>query len=234
MQAIVICSTGNKGLYVLLESIRQYAPELAVYVSGRSLDMYDAVKARLPNAVWTENISKNFGDAYNNAITHAFWHGNFDSVIIANDDVVLTPDTIRLINADISLIKANGFKYGFIGARSDYVLHDQNIRFQVEQDYIDGVKYASESSIKQTNVIAPIFASVSKEAWNKAKFPSINWYSDNIICEDMTNLGYKHFVSRAYVHHAGSQTIGHDFMKCHEESREWIKTNRPDMYDEFY
>lgn len=234
MQAIVICSVGNKGLYILLESIRQYAPELPVYVSGRGLEMYDQVKMRIPNAVWTENISKNFGDAYNNAITHAFWHGNFDSVIIANDDVVLTPDSVALLKEDAELLDSRGFDWGFLGARSDYVLQDQNIRFKVDNDYVDGVKYGSERSIKLTTVIAPIFAAVKREVWDKVKFPSINWYSDNIICADMQKLGYKHFVSRAYVHHAGSQTIGTDFQKCHEEPKAWIKEHRPDMYEVIY
>jgi hypothetical protein len=41
-------------------------------------------------------------------------------------------------------------------------------------------------------------------------------------------------VSRAYVHHAGSQTVGTDFQKCHEEPREWIRTNRPDVYSNYY
>jgi len=81
---------------------------------------------------------------------------------------------------------------------------------------------------------APIFAAINRRAWDVAQFPSTNWYSDNIICHDLNKAGYQHFVSRGYVHHAGSQTVGNDFAKCHEEPREWIKTNRPDMYEAFY
>jgi hypothetical protein len=113
-------------------------------------------------------------------------------------------------------------------------LPDQNIRFPIENDQRSGLKWDSESKIKETSVIAPIFASISKEAWDIAKFPSTNWYSDNIICHDLQEAGYRHFVSRAYVHHAGSQTVGTDFEKCHEEPREWIKANRPDMYEAIY
>jgi hypothetical protein len=36
------------------------------------------------------------------------------------------------------------------------------------------------------------------------------------------------------VHHAGSQTVGMDYKKCHEEPREWIKAHRPDMYTTIY
>jgi hypothetical protein len=113
-------------------------------------------------------------------------------------------------------------------------LHDQSIRFPVEGDERVGLRWESEFYIKPTGVIAPIFATITKEAWSVAKFPSTNWYSDNIICHDLQKAGYRHFVSRAYVHHAGSQTVGTDFEKCHEEPREWIKANRPDMYEAIY
>ena len=234
MQAIVICTVGNKGISVLLESIRQYAPEMPVYISGNDLGLVSKLKNILPNFCWMPNTAKNFGDAYNAATDYAFKHGRFDSVILANDDVVMTPSAIDLLSEDARILESSGVKVGFIGARSDYVLHSQNIRFPVGKDNVIGVKWESEDYIKQAEVIAPIFASISREAWDTAKFPSTNWYSDNIICHDLQKAGFKHFVSRAYVHHAGSQTVGTDFEKCHEEPREWIKANRPDMYELFY
>jgi len=84
------------------------------------------------------------------------------------------------------------------------------------------------------DVIAPIVGVIRKEACQVAQFPSTNWDSYNIRCHDLGKAGYFHFVSRGYVHHAGSQTVGNDFVKCHEEPREWIKTNRPDMCEGFY
>jgi hypothetical protein len=234
MQAIVICTVGNKGISVLLESIRQYAPEMPVYISGNDLGLVSKLKNILPNFCWMPNTAKNFGDAYNAATDYAFKHGRFDSVIMANDDVVMTPSAIDLLAEDARILESSGVKAGFIGARSDYVLYNQNIRFPVSKDNVIGVKWESEDYIKQAEVIAPIFASISREAWETAKFPSTNWYSDNIICHDLQKAGFQHFVSRAYVHHAGSQTVGTDFEKCHEEPREWIKANRPDMYEVFY
>ncbi len=228
MQAIVICSIGNPGLDVLLASIRCYAPNIPLYISHK-----DPYKIRNVNAVIFPNLEKNFGDAYNVAADVAFRDG-FDSVILANDDVVLTPTTISLMKDDNELLTSRGFKVGFLGTRSDYVLPDQNIRFPVDNDEFIGLKRRSEEQIKLTSVIAPIFASISREAWYTAKFPSTNWYSDNIICHDLQKAGFQHFVSRAYVHHAGSQTVGTDFQKCHEEPKEWIKANRPDMYEVIY
>ena len=234
MQAIVICTIGNPGVTILLESIRQYGEDSPVYLCGNNLEIWSRAREICNKLIYRPNPATNFGDAYNAAVDYAFSHGKYDSVILANDDVVLTPTTISLLKEDSEILKSRDFKVGFLGARSDYVLPDQNIRFPVDQDQRNGVKWASEEQIKLTPVIAPIFASISREAWDTAKFPSTNWYSDNIICHDLQRAGYQHFVSRAYVHHAGSQTVGTDFKKCHKEPREWIKANRPDMYEAIY
>ena len=235
MQAIVICTVNSPSIYVLLESINQYARELPVFVSGNSLELWGKIRAGLKThrVTYKPNNATNFGDAYNQIVNYAFSTGQYDSLIISNDDVVLTPDTIEKMQADYKYVKKS-FKVGFLGARSDYVLPAQNIRVAEEDDVFSALKWESELHIKMTDVIAPIFAAISKEAWQVAQFPSTNWYSDNIICHDLSEAGYKHFVSRGYVHHAGSQTVGNDFKKCHEEPREWIKTNRPDMYEAFY
>jgi len=234
MQAIVICTVNNPGVTVLLESIRVYGNKLPVYLCSNNLGLWARAREITDNLIYRPNPATNFGDAYNAACDYAFQHGKFESLILANDDVVLNPDTLSLMQEDMAVLKERGFKVGFLGARSDYVLPDQNIRFPSEKDSRDGVRWASEQQIKVTPVIAPIWASISREAWEVAKFPSTNWYSDNIICHDLNVAGYQHFVSRAYVHHAGSQTVGVDFKKCHEEPRAWILENRPDMYEAIY
>jgi hypothetical protein len=235
MQAIVICTIGNPGVTILLESIKVYAPQLPIYLCSNDLRLWGDIRSRMSglNVIFRPNSATNFGDAYNSGIDYAFSQGH-DSLIVSNDDVVLTPTTLDLLAKDAELLQENNINVGFLGARSDYVLPDQNIRFPVHDDRQEGLRWASEAKIKETGVIAPIFATISKKAWEVAKFPSTNWYSDNIICHDLQEAGYRHFVSRAYVHHAGSQTVGTDFKKCHEEPREWIKANRPDMYKVFY
>lgn len=227
MQAIVICSTGNVGLKVLLSSLKTYCPDLPVYLSSKNTDDVELVDT------WIYNVATNFGDAYNAAMSKAFYDG-YKEIIIANDDVVITPTTYLKLNEDVKMLKKAYDKLGFVGARSDYVLWDQNIRSHYPNDNVSGLKYESEDHLKRVGVIAPIFAYVSKQAFETARFPSTNWYSDNIICDDLSKAGFKHFVSRAYVHHAGSQTVGTDFQKCHEEPREWIRTNRPDVYSNYY
>ena len=235
MQAIVICTVGNPGVTILLESIKVYAPQLPIYLCSNDLRLWGYIRSRMSglNVIHRANPATNFGDAYNAGIDYAFSQGH-DSLIVSNDDVVLTPTTLDLLAQDAKILESNAVNLGFLGARSDYVLPDQNIRFPVHDDRQEGLRWASEAKIKETGVIAPIFATISKKAWDVAKFPSTNWYSDNIICHDLQEAGFRHFVSRAYVHHAGSQTVGTDYKKCHEEPREWIKANRPDMYEVFY
>ena len=234
MQAIVICTVNNPGITVLLESIRCYGDKLPIYLCSNNLGLWARAREITDNLIYRPNPATNFGDAYNAAVDYAFEHGKFDSLILANDDVVLNPNTLSLMREDTEVLRERGFKVGFLGARSDYVLPDQNIRFPVDGDRRSSLAWESEQQIKVAPVIAPIWASISREAWNVAKFPSTNWYSDNIICHDLNVAGYQHFVSRAYVHHAGSQTIGVDFKKCHEEPRAWIMKNRPDMYEAIY
>jgi len=227
MQAIVICSTGNIGLNILLLSIKAYCPNIPVYLSSKNPDDVDLVDT------WMYNAASNFGDAYNAAMSKAFYDG-YTEIIITNDDVVITPTTYENMLDDIKLLKDHTDRLGFVGARSDYVLWDQNIRCCFPDDDVIGLKWESEDHIKKVGVIAPIFAYISKQAFETARFPSTNWYSDNIMCDDLSKAGFEHFVSTAYVHHAGSQTVGMDYAKCHEEPREWIRTNRPDKYEEIY
>ncbi len=232
MQAIVIATAGSKAVNVLLESISHYA-NLPVYLSGNDLALWNNLRDKA-DITFRPNTATNFGDAYNEIIDFAFSRGH-ESLIVCNDDVVFNPQTVELLVKDYEFLTIDReYKVGWLGARSDYVLHDQNIRFPVQGDRVQGLKYLSESNIKETEVIAPICAILNRQAWKVAKFPSINWFSDNIICMDMAKAGFKHFVSTSYVHHAGSQTVGMDYEQCLEEPKAWLKANRPDMYELFY
>ena len=212
---ILICSVGSPSLEIALSSISLYAKEAPVYLSSRSETMDPRVFR------WILNSQGNFGDAYNKIMDDAFQY--HDGVIIANDDICLTPDSYRLLLEDIKHLE--DFKIGVVGARSDYVLEPQNIRF--ESGPRNGLKWAQEQSIKEVAVIAPIFAYVTKAAFQAVRFPPLNWFSDNVFCHTLTILDFRHFVSRSYVHHAGSQTVGRNDQKNLMEASRWLWKNEP-------
>jgi GT2 family glycosyltransferase len=222
---IVVCSTTGTSAPVLAASIKTYAPDHPVLWSrrgGAAVDFGNEVKYHL-------NYGKTFGDSYNAAIQAAFDIWPCETLYIANDDVVLTPDTISDLERDLELLSES--KVGLLGCRSDFVLWPQNIRSTIDNDSRYGLKWASENLIKEVPVIAPIFAAITREGWQSGvRIPPINWYSDNVWCHDLSQLGFRHFVSRAYVHHAGSQTIGRDFKSLNEEALKWLKENRPELH----
>lgn len=225
MESIVICTVNAKCLPVLATSIRCYVPtNVPVYLSGNVPYRFD-FGARPVHVM--ENAATNFGDAYNAAMQEAFKH--HQSVILANDDICLTPTSYDLLRHDLETLEGAGHKVGLLGCRSDYVLWPQNIRSTIPNDKQAGLKWESEGAILETDVIAPIWAYVSKEAFEKAQIPPINWYSDNVWCYDLAQHGYKHWISRSYVHHAGSQTVSMDHAKNHREAAPWVQLNRPEL-----
>lgn len=218
MSAIVIATKNAKCLPVLAASITMYLPDFfTVYISGSGIIL---PKHR---TISGENTADNFGDAYNNVVHQAFADGHQD-LIVCNDDVVLTPYTWPTMVEDLKIIPEKGRCW--VAARSDYARGMQNIRFRHEGDR-DAIRHASEDSIIEVDVIAPIFAHITKDAW--INFPPLNWFSDDIQCIDMQAGGGKHYISRSYVHHVGSQTCGPDFRKCVEDAKPWIQANRPEL-----
>lgn len=189
-------SEPNNCLQVMVASIKAHAPEVKYFFQFQ------------PEPT-------NFGDAYNFVLKLAF--EDADEVIVANDDVVITPTTIpRLLEDVASLKQIHGDKLGFVSAISDDARDSQNIRFE------------GGEKPKQRSTISPIFAWMSKKAFQAAQFPPLNWYSDDVICEDLNRLGFVHYISRAYVHHVGSQTVGRDYAKLNGQALPWLRANRPE------
>ena len=60
---------------------------------------------------------------------------------------------------------------------------------------------------------------------------TLNWFSDDVQCLDMKR---PHFISRAYVHHVGSQTCGNDAQKCMDDAEPWLRENRPELHARWY
>lgn len=216
---IVIATKTAKCLPVLLASIDQYVPQdVTVFVSGSDL--------RLPRhkTINVQNIGDNFGDSYNHIVSLAY--SMFDEVIVANDDIVLTPSSYELLMADVELLPEDT---AWVSAKSDYVRGYQNIRTFKERD---GIRYVEERKIIPTEIISPLFGYIHKDKW--VDYKPINWFSDDIQCLEIRANGYKNYVSRSYVHHVGSQTIGMDHGKNHQEAEQWIKENMPELHQQWF
>jgi len=223
---IVISTVHGRGLPVLLESIKQYAPDVQVYLKGpeRVIEGYGCT------LVFGE--ATNFGDDYNMVINRALSDGH-GAVVIANDDIVLTPSSYRVLLDDVEICKELNQNPGLVASRSDAVRPIQNVRFS-DGEKLNGMKYSHESFVKQLPVLSPIFAWMSAEAFEDCQFPPINYFSDDVICIDLIKKGYRHFLSASYVHHIGSSTIGRDAHQLTLAAKPWIEQHRPTYAKEWF
>ncbi len=151
MIPICISTVHGKGLPVLLESIKQYAPEAFIYLRGPENVIGGYGNCRL---IFGE--ARNFGDDYNEVIDDALKYAQ--GCIVCNDDVVLTPTSYQRLLEDVEIIGELVPKVGWVAARSDSVRACQNIRFNPNGDPLYMNRFKSESFIREAGVIAPIFA----------------------------------------------------------------------------
>ena len=227
MTPICVCSTTNtKGLQLFFKSMELYLPSgVQIYLASRQKPFLSSSPFK-----WIPNHYQTFGEAYNACMKEAFLDGH-QEVIIANDDIVLDPDSYTKLCQDRAMLKEKGIKVGFLGARTNMSSLHMNIRNRLQDDQWNGMKWLSEEAMVQVPWVAPIWASVGIDGW--PGFPPLNWYSDNVACHDMSQDGFVHFLSRSYVHHACSQTIGRGGeadRKNHLDAEPWLKANRPDLH----
>lgn len=223
MKAIAIATVDGKCLMTLAASIISYVPEdVVVYLAGSEM--------KLPRhkTVNLLNEASNFGDAFNSVMNRAFQ--DVDEVVCCNDDIVFNPYTWDLLAEDVSLLKREKNSLGWVACRSDYARGYQNIR--IGQGRMQRFKYETEHKILTAEIIAPICAYIHKDAW--VDFPPLNWYSDDVQCLDVMAKGCLNYISRAYVHHVGSQTCGFDAKNLIESAKPWIRENRPELYKEWF
>ena len=217
---IAISTVHGKNLAVMLASIREYCPEIPVYLRGPA-----SVIERFDVDVKMVGIPRNFGEDYNDIINCAL--KDFDSVVVANDDVVLTPTSYRVLMDDVDIISDLSLNPGWVAARCDSARAVQNIRWNPEGEAINMCRFTSESKIRRSDVISPIFAWINSEAFAKCPFPPLNWYSDDVQCSDLEELGFENYVSASYVHHVGSQTVGVNAEMLTNQALPWLMKHRP-------
>jgi len=178
--------------------------------------------------VCSDNVATNFGDAFNAVIDRAFQE--FDEIVVCNDDIVFNPYTWQTLGEDVSILRGENIPLGWVACRSDYARGYQNIR--LGKGKMAWFRWETEKKILPVDIIAPICAYIHKEAW--VPFPPLNWYSDDVQCLDVIEKNFTNWISRAYVHHVGSQTCGFDEQSLIQSAKPWIKENRPELYKRWF
>ena len=213
----------GKCLPVLAASITFYVPQdVTVFLSGSQII--------LPRhrTVCSDNVATNFGDAFNAVIDRAFQE--FDEIVVCNDDIVFNPYTWQTLGEDVSILRGENIPLGWVACRSDYARGYQNIR--LGKGKMAWFRWETEKKILPVDIIAPICAYIHKEAW--VPFPPLNWYPDDVQCLDVIEKNFTNWISRAYVHHVGSQTCGFDEQSLIQSAKPWIKENRPELYKRWF
>lgn len=204
MDTIIVVATKSEQAphYVMMKtSLRCYAHGFAFYP-----------------LVGESNPYGSFGEAYNALVDEAVAK-HYDRIIIANDDIVLRPDTLKLMIEDADELDAQGIRWQWLAARTDWVRHTpQNIRYPYDNRGLRAVGYPEEQRIVEVPVVSPIFAMIRADRWKDiGGFAPISWFSDDEHCYRGAHLGYRNYVSRAYVHHVGSQTMDPDSWKAQQD-----------------
>ena len=224
--AICISTVHGKNLPVMLKSIEQYVPSsVAIYIAHSGIDSID-YHSRWHSMHLVKSTAGNFGDAYNFICQRAFERN--ETIVVANDDIVFDPTTFSLLQSDWqALMNYDSENVGYLACRSNFARGMQNIRWHDAETQIVNLKFNHENRIVETDIIAPICAVIRRESW--IDFLSINQYSDDVQCLMMADKGLKHFVSRSYVHHVGSQTVGinHDE---YAETLQFLRKNHLKYY----
>jgi glycosyltransferase involved in cell wall biosynthesis len=204
----------GKCLPVLQASVKAYAPDV-------------------PHLIFSPKLETSV-KSYDFALQIAFQ--TYDEVIVCADDLVLTPYSYQTLIDDINALKEkHGDKLGFVAAHTDFTRYTQNIRYQqAPSDKLEYGKWSWEHECRPIKRLSPIFHYLSKKMYEDTFLPPIEWYSDDVMCEDLNAKGYTHYISRAYVHHAGSQTLGQNTQKLHDEAMPWLIKNRPQYLDLFF
>lgn len=222
----------------------RYLPnrDTIIVVAGRSLEAphYQMMKTSLQcyahgyafyPLVGESNAYASFGEAYNALVNSAVSDG-FRRIIIANDDIVLGPDTFKLLTEDADELDAQGIRWQWLAARTDWVRHTaQNIRYPYANRELRAVGYPEEQRVVEVPVVSPIFAMIRADRWKDiGEFAPISWFSDDEHCYRGAKLGYRNYVSRAYVHHIGSQTMTPDsWTKAQDEAVKVLATFNPEF-----
>ena len=220
---ILICSKNQRCLPVLLQSIDLYVPEdVEIYICGGNTTL-----PRHKTHLLEHKYDKG-GEAWNFITNKAF--ESHEEAVACADDVVLNPDSYQQLMEDVELLKEFDPYIATVAARTNYAKGLQNIRYG--QGNLIGLNYEGEGQIVKTDYIAGIFHWIAKNTWEEVL--PIDWYSDDIWCMNQLKKNHGIYISRSYVHHVGSQTLGRNHAENDQISKEWLLQNKPEIYKNLF
>lgn len=169
----------------------------------------------------------------------AFDQTDATDFVLLSDDVVLAPDSLRLLFEDAKTLCERGHRIGVLACRSNVAPGPQNVRSANGGTLRGGLaRYDSEDTVFQARRVSPFCAFTTRTACQAITVPDVEWYNDDIGCYDLMRAGYTNWVSRSYVHHVGMRSsIGPDsdrlavMRQMNDESLAWIRANRPDFWE---
>lgn len=216
-----------RDLRVLLESIKMYVGEKArtyVFYKGHAPERVGLRQNNFIHFIPQHPENKHFGHACLQILE--VLEGK--DVVFVNDDTVFTPTTWDVLVDDVQKIHAVNIPLGLLGLRTNFSAGLQNIRSQ--HGTMHGMKWSGEDLITEVDTVygtAFLFTAEGQKAVS-GDWTEIQWYGDNLLSYDLRQQGFRNFVSRAYIHHHGSQS-GTAYEQYDREAKAWLKENRPDF-----
>lgn len=235
---LVLIPAVQRGAYedlqLLVMSLRLYAPDVVVHVAYKG----EVPPPRLfgvARIVQQPVAARHFGDACRFLLEDAALLDSTpaqEHYVFLNDDTVVTPETFPTLKEDLGIIGGlAGDKVGLVGLRSNMVAGVQNVRWPATaESKRDGLRWESERQILEVPRVFGVGFYVKRTVIEDVSrdWTALHWFSDNLLSHDLLAKGYRHFVSRAYLHHHGSRS-GRDYETYDREGREWLRLNRPDF-----
>lgn len=215
---------GYTDLEVCLHSLRAYASSWRVIVGWRG----SAPPPIHVGVTYTQVPPDVYG--FGPSVRHLLLavHDEAPAVVL-NDDTVVTPTTAPFLEVDWARVDQETL--GLMGLRSNFVAGAQNIR-QNNQSIgrrLGGIQWRTEDQVLSVPVVFGVAFTARPQVLRlTTDWQQLHWYSDTLLSYDLAQRGYRHYVSRAYVHHHGSRSTP-SWDAADAVGRAWLAEHRPEV-----
>jgi hypothetical protein len=224
---------GWTDLRLLVHSLQAYANHVPVTIAWKGESSPEAWLTLRPDTlslVPQDSAAAHFGDACRGLI--AVTEG--EDLLFLNDDCVATPGMVEMLEEDLRVLEeARVQGVGLVGLRSNFVAGLQNIRRPADSPrFENGIRFASETKILATDRVFGVAFYVPRAALMAVAddWTRMHWWGDALLSWDLAQIGFSHFISRAYVHHHGSRSGGsEEWPRWDAEAKAWIREHRPEV-----